>query len=100
MTTSAILDRTENAWSFGKRLLEPKRDATERFLNRVEFALEKHSPFVKDRDTIGEPFDFIQQVRGEENSSTFIGNRLDNRSQNIATHYRIEPNTRTEPVSA
>ena len=91
MATAAMLDRAENAGSFGKRLLESERDAAKRFLNRVEFALEKNAAFMKDRNTIGQSFDFVQQMGREEYGSPFIGDRLDNSGQNIAAHHRIEP---------
>ena len=60
VTTSALFDRAENVGSFGKRLIESERDAAERFLNRIEFALEEDAAFMKHRDMIGKPFNFIQ----------------------------------------
>jgi len=60
VTTSAMFDRAENVGSFGERLIESERDAAKRLLNRIEFALEEDAAFMKDRDMIGKPFDFIQ----------------------------------------
>src|SRR5687768_8995448 len=50
----------------------------------IELAGEENAAPLEHRHTVGNPFDFVQQVRGEEDRAAFVGNGANDRAEDVA----------------
>ena len=48
---------------------------------------------LKHDDVIGHPFDFVEQVRREQNGPALLGHDANDRLQNISANHRVQTRT-------
>ena len=61
-----------------------------RVLDVVERAAEDDPPAIDQRDAVGHALDLVEQVRREEDRSPFLGDRADDRAEDVAADDRVE----------
>ena len=76
------------------RLVEPERQPPVRRLDLVERAAEDDPAAVDHRHVVGHPLDLVEQVRREEDRPPLLGDRPDDRRQDLAADDRVEPRRR------